>query len=178
VILDTLTSIGTPETSAPARAADPGGAPVATAAELADLRSRLIVPVRGFARADVPDNFNEMRGSRRHDALDFLAPRGTPVVSAVRGRLLRKFSSDNGGLMVYAADDSERFILMYAHLDGYAPDLEEGMMLERGQVIGYVGTTGNAPPTVPHLHFAVVRAGNVSEWWKGTPVDPRPLLIP
>jgi murein DD-endopeptidase MepM/ murein hydrolase activator NlpD len=78
--------------------------------------------------------------------------------------------------MVYAADSTERFILMYGHLDAYQPGLAEGQALRRGQQIGVVGTTGNAPPTVPHLHFAVARSSNVKEWWKGSPVNPYPLL--
>jgi murein DD-endopeptidase MepM/ murein hydrolase activator NlpD len=87
-------------------------------------------------------------------------------------------SSANGGLMVYATDASERFILMYAHLDRYASGLTEGMVLRRGDRLGDVGTTGNAPPNTPHLHFAISRAGTVKEWWKGTPVNPLPLLRP
>ncbi|HZO17755.1 MAG TPA: M23 family metallopeptidase, partial [Gemmatimonadaceae bacterium] len=79
-------------------------------------------------------------------------------------------------LMIYAADSSERFILMYAHLDRYAPGLSDSTALQAGQVIGYVGTTGNAPPNVPHLHFAIARSTNVKRWWEGTPVDPLPLL--
>ena len=85
-------------------------------------------------------------------------------------------TSDFGGLMVYAADESERFVLLYAHLDRYAAGLSAGMPLRRGQVLGYVGTTGNAPPDVPHLHFGIARVADVEEWWKGTPVDPLPLL--
>jgi hypothetical protein len=152
--------------------------PAASAADLAQLRARLTIPVPGVRAADLPDTFNEMRGTRRHDALDIPAPRGTPVLSASDGRLLRLFTSVNGGLMIYAADATDRFILMYAHLDRYAAGLTDGMPLRRGQVIGYVGTTGNAPPNLPHLHFAIARAGNIRQWWRGTPVDPRPLLAP
>jgi murein DD-endopeptidase MepM/ murein hydrolase activator NlpD len=78
--------------------------------------------------------------------------------------------------MIYTADASERFILMYAHLDSYADGMRDGVELKRGQVIGYVGTTGNAPPNLPHLHFAIARSSDVSKWWQGTPVDPFPLL--
>jgi murein DD-endopeptidase MepM/ murein hydrolase activator NlpD len=92
--------------------------------------------------------------------------------------VLKLFNSEAGGKMVYAADSSERFILMYAHLDSYANGLAEGQPLHQGQVIGAVGTTGNAPPNLPHLHFALARSANVKEWWKGTPVDPFPLLAP
>jgi murein DD-endopeptidase MepM/ murein hydrolase activator NlpD len=105
-----------------------------------------------------------------------MAPRGTPVVSAAEGRLLRLHTSKAGGLMVYAADSTDQFILMYAHLDRYASGLVEGAPLHKGQVIGYVGTTGNAPPNAPHLHFAIARGEPSVQWWKGVAVDPYPLL--
>lgn len=147
-----------------------------TSEELAELASELIVPVAGVQPKDLLDTFDEARGSRRHNALDIPAPRGTPVLSATDGKVRRVFSSAAGGLMVYASDASERFILMYAHLDRYADGLADGMPLKRGETIGYVGTTGNAPPNVPHLHFAIARTGNVTRWWTGLPIDPRPLL--
>jgi murein DD-endopeptidase MepM/ murein hydrolase activator NlpD len=144
----------------------------------ATLAGQLIVPVRGIAAADLRDTYDESRGggTRAHEALDIPAPRGTPVVSAVGGRVLKLFDSKAGGNMVYAADSSERFILMYGHLDSYAPGLAEGQPLARGQVIGTVGTTGNAPPNLPHLHFAIARSDDVKVWWKGEPVNPYPLL--
>ena len=148
-----------------------------TAAEGLPLRDRLIVPVAGVSRDNLPDNFNEMRGTRRHDAMDILAPRGTQVLSATNGRVVKLHTSAAGGLMVYAADATERYVLMYAHLDRYAAGLAEKMPLKQGQVIGYVGTTGNAPPNTPHLHFAITRVDSVKYWWKGEPLDPRPLLV-
>ena len=148
-----------------------------TDADLAVLQRELAVPVSGVVRASLRDTYNEMRGgTRTHEALDIPAPRGTPVLSAAPGRVLKLFNSKPGGLMVYAADSTERFILMYGHLDAYQPGLAEGQPLRQGQQIGIVGTTGNAPPTVPHLHFAVARSANVKEWWKGSPVNPYPLL--
>jgi len=150
--------------------------PVPGDAELSALAATLTIPVAGVKAEDLLDTFNEARGERRHDAIDIPAPRGTPVIAATDGRLLRLFTSERGGLMIYTADASERFVLMYAHLDSYAGGLSDGMPLRRGQVIGYVGTTGNAPPNVPHLHFAIARSSDVSRWWEGTPVDPRPLL--
>ena len=149
-----------------------------TAEDLAVLRAELAMPLEGIDPADLPDTFVEPRGTRIHHALDIPAPRGTPVRSATAGRVMRLFSSEAGGLMVYAADSSERFVLMYAHLDAYAPGLADGAPLGRGDVIGFVGTTGNAPPNVPHLHFAIARTNDVTRWWRGTPVDPRPLLQP
>ena len=92
--------------------------------------------------------------------------------------MLKLFNSKAGGLMVYAADSTERFILMYGHLDAYQPGLADGQPLRRGQPIGVVGTTGNAPATVPHLHFAIARSADVKQWWKGAPVNPFPLLRP
>jgi murein DD-endopeptidase MepM/ murein hydrolase activator NlpD len=164
---DTLVAASTPNDSNAVRP---------TPAELAELASGLIVPVASVEPKDLLDTFDEPRGSRRHHALDIPAPRGTPVVSATAGRVLRVFSSQAGGLMVYASDPTDRFVLIYAHLDRYANGLADGMPLERGDTIGFVGTTGNAPPKVPHLHFGIARTSNVGRWWTGMPVDPRPLL--
>ena len=141
-------------------------------------KGALLIPVQGIEPSALRDTYDEQRGggSRTHEALDIPAQRGTPVLSATGGRVLKLFDSKAGGKMVYAADSSERFILMYAHLDAYAPGLAEGQALRRGQVIGTVGTTGNAPPNVPHLHFAIARSNDVKVWWKGAPVNPYPLL--
>jgi murein DD-endopeptidase MepM/ murein hydrolase activator NlpD len=146
--------------------------------DLATLASELIIPLPGVKASDLQDTFNESRGggSRKHEALDILAPRGTPVLSASSGRVLKLHTSQDGGLMVYAADRSNRFILMYAHLDRYADGLRDSLPLRQGQIIGYVGTTGNAPPNTPHLHFAIAHPTDVNLWWTGTAIDPRPLL--
>ena len=143
-------------------------------------KGALLLPVQGVEPSALHDTYSEQRGggTRTHEALDILAPRGTPVLSAASGRVLKLFDSKAGGKMVYAADSSEHFILMYAHLDAYAPGLADGQPLKRGQVIGVVGTTGNAPPNVPHLHFAIARSNDVRVWWKGEPVNPFPLLAP
>ena len=164
---DTLVAAPTPNDSNAVRP---------TPAELAQLASDLVVPVAGVQPSDLLDTFDEARGSRRHNALDIPAPRGTPVVSASAGKVLRLFSSQAGGLMVYASDPTDRFVLMYAHLDRYANGIADGMPLQRGDTIGFVGTTGNAPPNVPHLHFGIARTSNVARWWTGMPVDPRALL--
>ena len=145
--------------------------------DLAELGAALAVPVAGVAPGELRDTYAEARGGRVHEAIDIAAARGTPVLSAADGRLLRLFDSEPGGLMVYAADPSGRFILYYGHLDGYAEGLREGMPLVQGQVIGYVGTTGNAPPDAPHLHFGILRGDPGVSWWKGTPVNPYPLLV-
>ena len=149
----------------------------ATDAEIAILKSEIAMPIATVAPSQLFDSFDEKRGSnRRHEAIDIPAPRRTPVLSAAAGRVMRLYSSKDGGLMVYAAEATDRFILMYAHLDGYAPGLADGATLARGQTIGYVGTTGNAPPNLPHLHFAIARTPNVARWWTGVPVNPYPLL--
>lgn len=179
--IDTLTALGTTRDSLVARGSTTAAraevlvAP--TAADIDALRAELVMPVAGVKPAQLFDSFNEKRGSsRRHEAIDIPAPRGTPVLSAAPGRVMRLFSSKDGGLMIYASDATQRFILMYAHLDSYARGLADGATLERGQAIGYVGTTGNAPPDLPHLHFAIARTPNVLRWWTGVPVNPYPLL--
>jgi murein DD-endopeptidase MepM/ murein hydrolase activator NlpD len=137
-----------------------------------------IVPVAGIDPSSLRSSFDEVRGggTRRHEAMDILAPRGTPVVAAVDGRIAKLFTSAAGGLTIYQFDPEERFSYYYAHLDSYAPDLNEGETVQRGQIIGYVGTTGNAPPDTPHLHFAIYRLGPDKKWWEGEPLDPYGLI--
>jgi peptidoglycan LD-endopeptidase LytH len=138
----------------------------------------LIMPVAGIDPSSIHDMFDEMRGgsTRRHDALDILAPRGTPVVAADDGMVKKLFTSVPGGLTVYEFDPDQRYCYYYAHLDAYAPGLHEGQLLRRGDLVGYVGTTGNAPKDTPHLHFAVIRLDPDKRWWTGTPINPYPLL--
>lgn len=144
--------------------------------ELDELKAALAIPVQGVRGSQLRDTYTEARGSRTHEALDIAAPRGTPVLSAADGKLVKLHDSKAGGLMVYAADASDRFVLLYGHLDRYADGVREGMALKRGQTIGYVGTTGNAPPGTPHLHFAILRGEPSRAWWRGTAVNPYPLL--
>ena len=169
---------GAPATPVTPRAPGATGSPAMPTPLLA--KGALLLPVQGVEPSALHDTYSEQRGggTRTHEALDILAPRGTPVLSATGGRVLKLFDSKAGGKMVYAADSSEHFILMYAHLDAYAPGLADGQPLKRGQVIGVVGTTGNAPPNVPHLHFAIARSNDVKVWWKGAPVNPYALLEP
>jgi uncharacterized membrane protein len=160
-------------------AVKPSGTETVTADDLALLAREIAMPLDGVNPATLRGNFDERRGggTRQHQALDIMAPRRTPVRSAASGRVLKLFTSVAGGLMVYAADSSERFVLMYAHLDGYAAGLRDGAPLARGQVIGYVGSTGNASENAPHLHFAVARSADVKRWSRGKPIDPLPVLI-
>jgi peptidoglycan LD-endopeptidase LytH len=141
-------------------------------------QGKLLVPVEGVKPSELTDTFNQARGKdRRHEALDIMAPRGTRVLAAADGKLVKLFTSKAGGLTVYEFDPSATYAYYYAHLDRYADGLKEGMPLKRGDLIGYVGSTGDARPEAPHLHFAVVKLTPEKQWWKGTPINPFPLLV-
>src|SRR2546425_792965 len=152
----------------------PGGEPTLDSA----LRARqLMVPVAGVSPDQVPDNFRAPRsGARIHGAVDIPAPRGTPVLSADDGRVLRLQRNRKGGLTIYATDESEHFIYYYAHLDAYCHGLAKDTRLVRGQVIGSVGTTGDAHRREPHLHFQVMVRPSDGRWWSGDAIDPRPYF--
>jgi murein DD-endopeptidase MepM/ murein hydrolase activator NlpD len=137
---------------------------------------RLIIPVQGAHAEDLRDDFNEMRGGHRHEAIDIMAPRGTPVLAADDGAVVKLFLSKPGGLTVYQFDDTQTYCYYYAHLNSYAPRLKEGTPLRKGDVLGYVGSSGNASPDGPHLHFAIFRLGPDRRWWEGEPIDPYGLL--
>jgi murein DD-endopeptidase MepM/ murein hydrolase activator NlpD len=127
-------------------------------------------PVKGYQSA-LRDNFDELRGKTPHEALDIMAPRGTPVVAVDDGKVAKLFRSRPGGLTIYQFDSSEKLAYYYAHLDRYAPDLEEGAKVKRGQVIGFVGSTGNARHDAPHLHFTVYVLPPGKQWWKGVAIN-------
>ena len=132
----------------------------------------LAIPVEGVSVADLRDTFDDGRQGHRHEAIDIAAPRGTRVLAVDDGTLVKLFRSVPGGLTIYQFDRDGRFAYYYAHLDRYADGLREGMRLRRGEVIGYVGTSGNAAPDAPHLHFAVFRLGPERQWWKGQAINP------
>ncbi len=134
----------------------------------------LIVPVAGIPPDRVPDSYHAKRGARVHAAVDILAPRGTPVLAADSGAVYKLRRNGAGGLVIYATDPLKRLIYYYAHLDRYHPAMREGRPLAKGDTIGFVGTTGNAPAKTPHLHFQVMRREAGSGYWEGTPLDPRP----
>ena len=140
----------------------------------------LLLPVEGIEYAQLSDTFDDARGggARVHEALDIMAPRGTPVLAATGGTIEKLFTSDAGGLTIYEFGPRREHAYYYAHLDRYAAGLKEGQAVERGQVIGYVGSTGNASEDVPHLHFAVFELGPEKRWWQGDAIDPYPLLAP
>ncbi|MBA3405045.1 MAG: M23 family metallopeptidase [Gemmatimonadaceae bacterium] len=148
--------------------------PAVAPADIVALRAQSpVVPVAGIRADKLSDSFDDARGgSRRHNAMDIMAPRGTPVVAVTAGRILKLHNSVAGGMSVYATDASSRYLFLYGHLDKYRPGLVEGAAVTRGEVIGYVGSTGNANPLGPHLHFGITRSDNVKEWWKGTPLNP------
>jgi peptidoglycan LD-endopeptidase LytH len=143
--------------------------------DLAQLRARqLTIPVQSVTPAQLADTYLQERGGgeRAHEALDIMAPRGTPVLAVEDGRVAKLFLSKPGGITLYQFDPSGQFAYYYAHLDGYAPGISEGTALRKGQVIGYVGSTGNASADGPHLHFAIFRLGPERQWWRGTPINP------
>lgn len=156
----------------------PDAPAIMRAAPMADLVDRrLEVPVIGTRRDQLRGMFDEMRGgTRRHEAIDILAPKGTPVVAVEDGTIAKLFLSDAGGITIYQFDPTERYAYYYAHLDAYAPGLKDGDRVSRGQTIGYVGVSGNAPKDTPHLHFAIFELTDAKRWWQGTPIDPYPIL--
>ena len=170
-------SSAVPPTATPPASTSPPPTAEVTSAE-AELRNRkLDLPVKGAARADLRDSFHDQRdGSRAHEAIDMLAPRNTPVLAVEDGKIVKLFFSKAGGITIYQFDPSSRFVYYYAHLESYAPGLAEGNKVQRGQVLGYVGTSGNAPKDTPHLHFAIFQLDEKKQWWKGTPLDPYPIL--
>jgi len=149
-----------------------------TAPEAKDLASReLTVPVQGIEPDKLVRSYHDARsGGREHEALDILAPRGTPVVAVEDGTIAKLFNSKAGGITVYQFDPGQEYSYYYAHLDRYADGIKEGMPVRRGQVLGYVGTSGNAPKDTPHLHFAIFRLTAEKHWWEGTPIDPYDIL--
>jgi murein DD-endopeptidase MepM/ murein hydrolase activator NlpD len=137
---------------------------------------QLAMPIAGIDPAKLVSTFRQSRGDHSHEALDIMAPRGTPVLAVDQGNVVKLFTSKEGGLTVYQFDDARELCYYYAHLDRYATGLKAGVLLRRGDVLGYVGSTGNASPDAPHLHFTIFRLGPEKEWWKGTAIDPLPFL--
>ena len=163
-------------TSSQSRAAYQAMPPVAAS----DIPAQsLIIPVQGVKPAQLSDTFTQARegGLRVHDAIDIMAPRGTPVLAAAGGVIEKLFTSAAGGLTIYLRCDDRRLIHYYAHLDAYAPALAEGQHVAQGQLLGTVGSTGNASPDAPHLHFAMQLTDPAASWHQPSrPINPYPLL--
>ena len=167
------TTGSSPEVRRPA----PSPEPVLSAPAAEGLARRdLIVPVEGVRPDALVRSFDDSRGGRQHEAIDILAPRNTPVKAIEGGRIARLFYSKAGGITIYQFDPSEQYCYYYAHLERYADGLAEGQEVRQGQVIGYVGVSGNAPKDTPHLHFAIFQLTDAKRWWEGTPVDPYDAL--
>ena len=137
---------------------------------------QLLFPLPDEYRPNLINSFAELRGNRPHEAVDIMAPRLTPVRAVDDGRIAKLFFSVAGGITIYQFDPGERYAYYYAHLEKYADRLAEGQRVRRGQLLAFVGTSGNAPKESPHLHFAIFRLGPEKQWWVGEPVDPYPLL--
>ena len=138
----------------------------------------MALPIAGISASNVLDTFDSTRsGGRSHEATDILAPRGTPVHCMVDGTIQKLFLSKAGGNTIYEFDAAGVYCYYYAHLDRYAEGLREGQGVHHGDVIGYVGTTGNASPNTPHLHLAIFKLGPEKEWWKGEAINPYPVLM-
>jgi murein DD-endopeptidase MepM/ murein hydrolase activator NlpD len=158
-------------------AAAPPEPPVIGAAPLEGSRGALMIPVRGVSARDLQDTFTQARSEGRvHNAIDIIAPRGTPVVAATDGLLVRFFTSVRGGLTIYQLGTDNRTVYYYAHLDRYATGLTAGDTVRQGTVIGYVGDTGNAAPGNHHLHFAMWLTDDPTRYWDGAALNPYPLL--
>jgi murein DD-endopeptidase MepM/ murein hydrolase activator NlpD len=150
--------------------------PVFFAVGMASSVTEMSPPIHGLTLAELRDTFQEFHSGHLHEAIDILAPRGTPVRAVVSGTVRKLFFSKPGGNTIYQFDELEVYCYYYAHLDGYVEGLREGMRVERGEVMGFVGSTGNADPRTPHLHFAIFELGPERSWWRGRAVDPYPVL--
>src|ERR1700759_483663 len=168
-----LTMTARPSTNPPATSLRPMPLPPLAAND----PESLSIPVVGVERSALRDSFGAPRVAHQHHAIDIMAQRGTPVIAAVDGTVLKLFLSREGGNTLYLADRSRTNVYYYAHLDRYAPAVHDGMTVTRGTLLGFVGTTGNASPDAPHLHFGIERLPPTGEWWKGDPTDPYPILM-
>jgi peptidoglycan LD-endopeptidase LytH len=135
------------------------------------------LPFERIRSTDLRDSFSELHNGHRHEAIDLMAPRGTPVLAVIGGRIEKLFLSKAGGKTIYEFDDSGTYCYYYAHLDHYTAGLSERMHVSQGTIIGYVGSTGDASPKAPHLHFAIYRLGSKPVWWSGAPINPYPVLL-
>ena len=137
----------------------------------------LIVPVAGVRPDQLIDTFDDARSEGRvHDAIDIMAPAGTPVIAATAGKILKLFQSERGGTTIYQLSTNEKTVYYYAHLQSYADGLAEGKVVRQGETIAYVGDTGNAGAGNYHLHFSIAAVSDPKRYWEGTNINPYPLL--
>jgi murein DD-endopeptidase MepM/ murein hydrolase activator NlpD len=140
-------------------------------------RVDLIIPVAGVKPEQLLDTFSEARSEgRTHDAIDIIAPAETPVLAAADGKILKLFQSERGGTTIYQLSSNQELVFYYAHLSHYAEGLAEGDLVRQGQVIAYVGDTGNAGAGNYHLHFSIAVVSDPKRYWEGTNINPYPLL--
>jgi murein DD-endopeptidase MepM/ murein hydrolase activator NlpD len=137
----------------------------------------LTPPISGLTLADLRDSFEEVHNGHRHEAIDIMEPRGTPVHAVVSGTIRKLFLSKPGGDTIYEFDEAGVYCYYYAHLDSYAKGMQEGMRVERGDVIAFVGSTGDADARSPHLHFEIHELGTERRWWQGKSLNPYPILV-
>jgi len=164
----------TPPPSAPPLPSPPP-APVSALPE--GVAESLLIPVAGVRAEDLQDTYNDARNEgRTHNAIDIIAPRGTPVLACAAGTIVKLFNSIPGGITIYQLGADQKVVYYYAHLERYADGLAEGQTVSRGQVIGYVGDTGNATPGNYHLHFSISLVSDPKRYWDGANVNPYPLL--
>ena len=137
----------------------------------------LIIPVAGVRPEQLIDTFSDARSEgRTHDAIDIPAPAGTPVLAAATGEVIKLFQSERGGITIYQLSADRKLVFYYAHLQGYVDGLAAGRYVQQGQVIGYVGDTGNAGAGNFHLHFSIAILADARRYWEGTNINPYPLL--
>ncbi|CAE1138374.1 murein DD-endopeptidase MepM/ murein hydrolase activator NlpD [Xanthomonas campestris] len=166
-----------PSTGTAGAADAPAVAASAPSPDAASAGSGLLIPVQGISSGQLQNTFTDARSEGRvHDAIDILAPTGTPVIAVADGTVEKLFNSERGGLTIYQFDPAGTYCYYYAHLERYADGLAEKQSIRRGQIIGYVGSTGNADPAAPHLHFEIHRLGPEKQWWKGEVLNPYPVL--
>lgn len=165
----------------PTTAPDPSSEPTASLSPSPPLAvlvgSDLIIPVAGIRADQLIDTFDAARSEGRvHDAIDIMAPQGTPVLAAANGSIVKLFQSEKGGITIYQLSADKKVIYYYAHLQRYADGLSEGQSVRQGDVIAYVGDTGNAGPGNFHLHFSISLVADPKRYWDGTNINPYPLL--
>lgn len=175
-VLDIIKDRAKEDTSASVRTSLPLVSATVAEEQATDNRS-LMIPVAGVKREDLQDTYTQSRsGGRSHNAMDIMAPEGTPVLAAADGEIAKFFDSELGGITIYQWSMDKQLVYYYAHLQRRAEGIAEKALVKRGAVIGYVGNTGDAGPGNYHLHFGISVPSKAGQHWGGTDVNPYPLL--